>query len=501
MIARLWKETRALLPLFLGTLGVTSMPLLVGRYQLEPLVLVALAFGCAVMAASSFGSEFQQRTISLWLSQPLARRVLWREKMVVLGVAMLLSFVVAWLSLWQWRNPWGVLSEPAVIGVLALIPLCTFCGAPYLTLLTRSSIAGVVFGLSIPFAISTLGRLLTFWLDRREESAILAHHEETAVLVAAALLLIYCALCLWRGYTRFQKLEVIDGPVREVSFPAAAPAWVARASRPLVTRLSGAFGMLIRKELALQQMSFLSAGVFCAVVAAAALLYWFRRDWGEPLLVVEFALYVGVLPFLVGALAVAEERGWGLAEWHQTLPPSAFKQWAAKMLVTLSTSLVLGLLLPRIFFLGISALLGKPDFDFPPNPLEALASLALGYALLTTLAAYAGSFTKSTLAAILLGIALALALLGCFRLVPLFGTDFSILYGVHRSLPASIKPGPPSVPEAVIFVVLIGCFQRYGFANHRRAGLPAGRIVLQIIWLLAVSWLLICILTLAWIFS
>ena len=45
------------------------------------------------MAGSSFGSEFQHRTLSLLLSQPIARSVVWREKMLVLGAGMLASLV------------------------------------------------------------------------------------------------------------------------------------------------------------------------------------------------------------------------------------------------------------------------------------------------------------------------------------------------------------------------------------------------------------------------
>src|SRR5207302_5678971 len=43
--------------------------------------------GLAVMAALSFGDEFQHRTMPLLLSQPRARFDLWREKLEVLLVA------------------------------------------------------------------------------------------------------------------------------------------------------------------------------------------------------------------------------------------------------------------------------------------------------------------------------------------------------------------------------------------------------------------------------
>ena len=57
-------------------------------------VLVAcLAVACVLMAGSSFGNEFQHRTLSLLLSQPIARSVLWRDKMLVLGAGMTTAVV------------------------------------------------------------------------------------------------------------------------------------------------------------------------------------------------------------------------------------------------------------------------------------------------------------------------------------------------------------------------------------------------------------------------
>src|ERR1041385_8265549 len=43
--------------------------------------------GTALLAAMSFGTEFQQRTAPLLLSQPVERARLWREKLLVLVVA------------------------------------------------------------------------------------------------------------------------------------------------------------------------------------------------------------------------------------------------------------------------------------------------------------------------------------------------------------------------------------------------------------------------------
>ena len=86
MNARLIKETRALLPMFECTLPLIVVPSLI--WPLQGFGYLALGVACVVMAGSSFGTEFQHRTISLLLSQPIPRSIIWREKMLVLGAGM-----------------------------------------------------------------------------------------------------------------------------------------------------------------------------------------------------------------------------------------------------------------------------------------------------------------------------------------------------------------------------------------------------------------------------
>ena len=84
MNARLIKETRDLLPIFAGTLLLIVVPYLIWRDRAGNLGCIVFGLACAVLGGSSFGNEFQHRTLSLLLSQPIARSVLWREKMLIL---------------------------------------------------------------------------------------------------------------------------------------------------------------------------------------------------------------------------------------------------------------------------------------------------------------------------------------------------------------------------------------------------------------------------------
>ena len=147
MNVRIIKETRDLLPAFAGTLPLIVVPQLI--WPAAGLGYLALGVACLFMAGSSFGMEFQHRTLSLLLSQPIPRSVLWRDKMLVLGVGMLTSLVVLLVCL--------AVSGPASGRVewltLALMPLCAFCGVPFWTLALRQGIAGVVSAVGIPSSI------------------------------------------------------------------------------------------------------------------------------------------------------------------------------------------------------------------------------------------------------------------------------------------------------------------------------------------------------------
>ena len=144
MNARLIKETRALLPMFAGTLPLIVVPQLV--WPEAGFGYLALGVACVMMAGSAFGTEFQHRTLALLLAQPIPRSVIWRDKMLVLGVGLATSLVALLVCLAVSHPPAGDPGWP----VLVFIPLCAFCGAPFWTLVLRQGIGGMVAAVGVP---------------------------------------------------------------------------------------------------------------------------------------------------------------------------------------------------------------------------------------------------------------------------------------------------------------------------------------------------------------
>lgn len=282
MNARLIKETRALLPIFAGTLPLIVVPQLI--WPPEGFGFFALGVACVMMAGSSFGSEFQHRTLSLLLSQPIPRSVIWREKMMVLGAGMMTSLAALLVCLAVYYP----VSDQDAWPALALIPLCAFCGTPFWTLELRQSIGGMVAAVGAPCGILAAYALVVEQLGGHEPAAL--------VSVIISLLLIYCALVYWLGYAKFQRLEAVDMPSRELGLPASLEAIVVAPLTKISSRFRGPFATLLKKEFRLQQISFLLAGVFILIAVAGLCLHQRYPEVAGGIVGGDMVVYMLILP-------------------------------------------------------------------------------------------------------------------------------------------------------------------------------------------------------------
>jgi ABC-type multidrug transport system permease subunit len=364
MNPRLTKEYRALrLPWLVGlAAGLAALDSRVQNYA------IVAAFGCAaLLAAMSIGNEFQQRTFALLLSQPCARRDLWREKLLILGMS---AGTLGWVLFLSWgiAVPVGyprrdMVMAPEVAQALRAVAegqrshdmamagilfLAVVCSAPLWTLVARSIIGGMVFSLA--------GALLVLLLTVQLGVEMLLGPKFTngipdSVYAWAWLTtgLMYSGACLLAGWRKFARLELKDAILGESTLLSSAAARKSRWWNWLRIRPAGSLRNLVRKELRLQRPAFVVAAVFSLCWLAALGLHRFGPERGyEGLIWVLAAVYIPLALALAASISLGEERTLGLAAWHLTLPVSARLQWLLKLAVGAAVAIGLGLVLPGL---------------------------------------------------------------------------------------------------------------------------------------------------------
>jgi len=313
-------------------------------------------FGTLVIAcALSFGTELQQRTLPLLLAQPLSRARLWNEKLLVLAAA-----VVSAVSIHCLVQLLVLASVPFVQPHLDLTPqqmllagtflLATVCSAGFWTLLARSTIGGMAFGMSAPLL---LGLGAAFIAERMSGPYVIRFGDSKSSPAIIIAWLIYSPTFLWLGWRMFARLEV-KGAAFEGSgaFPFAEPhpggKWW---SDWLRSRPTGGLLNLVRKELRLQRPVFQVAAVFtvCWLITIVLLvLEPARQPMFETILNIPMGFYVPLSMLLAGCVSLGEEKTLGLTTWHLTLPISARRQWLVKLSVSAAVGLILGWGLPYL---------------------------------------------------------------------------------------------------------------------------------------------------------
>jgi hypothetical protein len=489
---RIVKEAREVIPILCGVAAAIVLPHLVWGTNAQSFAYFVFALGCVMIAALAFGNEVHHRTISVLLAQPVPRGLLWREKITIsaAAIAAALGIVLVCGLIWQTKESFDARTA---VGLL-LVAVCAWCGAPYWTLLARNAIVGIALAITMPGTILAMGALILAMVGRKYPQVL--ENEALSFYGALLLLLLYSLWACRRGFVYFSKFEVLEVSSRELVLPARVDIASSRLFSVFSGRLTGPFGALLKKEFRLQQTTFFVAGLFYVFALAGLALCPIYRDAAEVIRAIDFSVYLILVPFLAGALAVAEEQGWGVVDWQLALPPSAKKQWLAKMLVALPTSLFLGLALPFIALclaagIGVSAPLANIKGQFL-DFLFTASLLALGHLTLTSAAAYAASISSNSLRAILKGMGISIALLAC---VVWAGSIFvrhilSHVLVVHlflRSLDSA---------TAVFYLwsmVVLGCFlllwlfQRFAFSNFQLRGPRTASVWFQLLALLSLA--------------
>jgi hypothetical protein len=419
------KEIRALLVPWLACMALLGAAALAKSRLAEPLSILVVVGGACALGALSLGHEYMAATLASMLAQPVGRVRVLAVKTAVLAV-MLAALFMVFSAVPRFRG------DPTA-AVIAVATISGLCLAPWFTILTRSPLAGAVFGVSILGMIWVLLGLFTP-----------QHFAAPAFWRIAAGLGVAGVALTWRG---FMRLEAIDGHGPHVHMAWDEASAVSRVRRPAWA--------VVRKELGLQQIAFVLAAIYFVgafrVVSHAGEA---ARDVFGGLTV----LYSCVLALLIGAIASAEERQLGTLEWHQLLPMATWKQWALKAGTAIALSLMLGIAVPAVIlfkYSGVHLLTGW---------------YVAAVVLLTALGLYVSSLSSSSLRALLLSAAVPLVLLMIMAAAML-----------RIAAPPRWSLMPVNIVLVTAFVALLLAL---AFDNHRSGERSVRRVCVQLFILL-----------------
>src|SRR5438874_7076890 len=349
-----------------------------GMYLLFPLGMFAYIAGSLALGAHVIGHEFTNRTLASLLVQPCRRSSILLTKASVLAVMLVaLGFIARAVLFQSLARSFGNFPRYPTLG----LPLIGgFCVAPYLTMRLRSQMAGVVFTSSIPgitYVLALLAGVIIYGTGTAAGEALALDVWVAAMWLFAAAGGVLSA----RSFMRLQDTE--DGRV-ELRLPRWFTVTDASPTRPPLW-------MLAKKELCLQQMTFAMVGVYAPIWTGLTVAVRFNVAFARefPMRGVGM-LYFALLPLLIGSLASAQERHFGMLPSQAMLPVPRAQQWAVKASVVLVLALVLGVVLPWFVFAP------------PQISRTSLWPLAASIVLLTTWSLYISSWCGSGIIALAL---------------------------------------------------------------------------------------------------
>ncbi|MDP2320165.1 MAG: ABC transporter permease subunit [Acidobacteriota bacterium] len=434
------KELRALWPAWAVAVIAVGVLALRSDGRDADLGWVALYVGSLTLTGLSIGHEYSNGTLAMMLSQPIERRRLLLAKLgaALPMVALLVAFAVAVL-------PPGDSRGPSDLPFLSL--LCGLVAAPWLTMVCRGPLAGILFGSSITALAHIAGEVA---LLVRYGSLDTSGADQAAfrMAVLAAGLLGGTLISAIAGWRLFMRLEAVSGPAASIELGRWWPArHSATALSPARSTRRHPLWLLALKELRLQQLTLVVTPAFAAGWVALAI--WYGAS--DVLHAVGF-VYYGSLAVLIGSLASAEERHLGTHEWQTLLPIATWQQWSVKLAIVLSLALTVSVVVPTALAAGA-------------------VSVRVGHAgaivLLTVGSLYISSLCRSGLHALawfvpVLGI--ALLTLGS-RLGPMLFTHQLLLAGALTAAGVAAA--------------------WFGFENHRTTKPAARRVAWQALWIAA----------------
>jgi hypothetical protein len=427
------KEIRLLLPSWIAAMVLALLPACVRSTDFyiwtrddDAIPLFLLFFGMATMALVSIGRECSLNTFSQLLSQPVERMRIWQTKLSVLAVAFLLV-VGAWrlATIFSFPDYGENTTDPDISETVLvagwLVVVATFSGGLWATLLLRQIAGAFWLTLLVPATLS--GFTAAFLSESQSDSGVIA-----ALCVILGIYSVGGFLFARWLFFRAQDVGwtggIISLPEWKFFSTRSETAGEIRNRKPIFT--------LLKKEFQLQQVSLMGAtGLLVLHIGVIVLRthHKFTRDSAGEILTSIFWILWLVLPVLVGAMSVAEERRLGVMEGQLCLPASRRVQFIIKGLVTLFLGIFLGGVMPCLLEgITASSSMRNPIFD-PAQRAGDLVVLPLAIVVLSAwlvlVSFFASSLAKNFLQAV--GFAIA-TFIGSAMVFPAFAKGRMIFF-------------------------------------------------------------------------
>ena len=395
MNALIKKEIRLLLPAWIVAMLLAILPACTRADDEIPVFL--LGFGLTMMALTTIGRESSLNTFSTMLAQPAERLRFWKTKLSVLSAAFLTVFLlwlVAFVFSWWTRGGSDLVPEHILIAA-CLIATATFTGGLWATLLLRQIAGAFWLTLVVPAVLSGL------------TAAFLEVFDSELYVIAA--LCVITGIYSVGGFLFARWLFFRAQDVGWTGGNIVLPEWKlfsARSATGEEVRIRRPVFALLKKEIQLHQISLLgAAGLLVAHIGVLVLRanHKFAHDSAGEVLTAIFWMFWLMLPVMIGAMAVAEERRLGVMEGQLCLPASRRVQFIIKGFLALFLGVLLGGVMPALLeAIGAGSGMWKTNGPTAAGFFAALIGLSLWLSLVSF---FASSLAKNFLQAV--GFALA----------------------------------------------------------------------------------------------
>ncbi len=474
---RILKEARALFWPWCAVMIAGALPLVLPqpRYivlgsNVTGISSVFCCLGIALLATLSLGNEFQHRTLSLLLSQPVSRMEIWGEKMSVTFVAVLSAALVLCYSR---RSAFQ--QDPKLWVFAGVLFIATIASATFWTLFARSTMGG--------FAMNAFPQYFTIaawanweWILGPKPSPA---ETITALSTVAFVGLFYAGVMLWLGGQKLARFQVTGGMAGDdllMAGPNVMPEALAGLFR---CRPTGPILNLIRKELRLLRPLWL---ITLLVLLYLTCLTMFRllpdpaRHAPAPVvpvaLFIPVGLFIPLIAILAGSLSLGEERTAGTHSWHMTLPVPSRRQWLIKLVMAMSTGFVCAVLLPALVMIAGGSIFGSPFMYAPKEMLGWLLTvLLLSFASFWCACAVNGTVRAALWAVPAVGALFLASRCGdwvALHLSQTTGTLLDLVISWFHLSPFYAVPSRPNMTWVAVPILLFAVIQSYRLFRTQR---------------------------------